>query len=295
MTQSAPESGWIQTPRIRMHYLDWDGTSDKQHGPRETPVLALHGLASSCHWYNLVIPHLADAHRCIALDQRGHGQTDQPPGGYDWDSVAADAVDAMDVLGIEKSAVLGHSWGGYVALSIASKYPERVSSLVMIDGGFMDWTLWPGATWEWFSNLLKPRDVSGTREDFLSRLSHQLADCWSDQLEDIVMTMVKVGPDGMVRDILEHTSHAQVLEAMWNEPPSTMYPKVSCPTLIVAAGPRKEHANSEWTRMRREMADHARSAIQDCHVEWVAETVHDIGYHKPEPMAHLIRNFLSRA
>ena len=295
MKKIIPEEGWLHTSKIRMHYLYWGDhlVGSGQRSP--TVVVALHGLASSCHWYDLVIPHLADTYRCISLEQRGHGQTDQPSTGYDWQTVATDVVEALDHLGLERVAILGHSWGGNVALSVSALYPERVSRLALIDGGFFDWTLWPEATWEWFKNRLRPREVSGKREDFLDRLRRQLAECWSDQLEGIVMTMVRVGPDGTVRDILEPTNHAQVLEAMWNEPPSTMFGRVRCPTLIVAAGARQSSANSEFAQMRREMARASQSAIGDCKVEWIPDSIHDIGYDKPEELARLLRAFLSES
>ena len=289
-----PAEGMVHTSDIRMHYLDWGSPLAQGRHSSPTTLLALHGLASSCHWYDLVIPHLTDSFRCISLDQRGHGQTDQPPTGYDWQSLAGDVVQALDQLGIRQVTVMGHSWGGYVALSVAAKFPDRVSGLVMIDGGFLDWTKWPNASWEWFENLLRPRDVSGTQSDFLGSLKRQLNECWSDGLERILMTMVQVGPDGTVRDILEPANHAQVLQAMWNEPPSTMFGHVRCPTLIVPAGPRQGGGNSEFARMRREMARAAQSAIQDCQVVWVPDTMHDIGYHKPAELAAVLRRFLSQ-
>ena len=287
MGAATPRERWIGTSRLRMHYRDW--ISD---GPG-CEVVALHGLASSCRWYDLVAPHLVDTHRIIAPDQRGHGQTDNPPTGYDWQSVAADVVALMDELGLERAAVMGHSWGGYVALALAAKFPERVSHLVLIDGGFMDWTRWPGADWEWFSNLLKPRRVLGTREEFLMSQRTQLSDCWRDELEPVMMSMVRVEADGTVRDILEPANHAQVLDALWKEPPSTMFHQVICPTLIVPAGPREENAGSQFAHMRREMAGTAQSSIRDCRVEWVPDTIHDIGYHKPQELARMLREFLA--
>ena len=288
-----PQEGWLHTSKIRMHYLDWGGPPEGSGKRSEAVVLALHGLASSAHWYDFVIPHLVDTYRCIAPDQRGHGQTDQPSTGYDWQTVASDIVEALDHLGVEKVAVLGHSWGANVALSVAAKYPERVSKLVLIDGGFFDWTLWPGATWESFKSRLRPRAVAGKKEDFLSGLRQQLAECWSDQLEGMVMSMVRVEPDGTVLDILEPTNHAQVLEAMWYEPSSTMFQLVRCPTLIVAAGARQGGGNSEFAQMRREMAGAAQSAIRDCKVEWISDTMHDIGYHKPAELARVLRAHLA--
>ena len=294
MENATPEEGWLRTSQVRMHYLDWGSPGAGQESPRSPVVLALHGLASSCHWFDLVIPDLVDSHRCLALDQRGHGETDQPPTGYDWQTLSTDVIEALDQLGLEKATVVGHSWGAYVALSLAAKYPNRVSALVMIDGGFFDWTRWPEATWDWFKDRLSPRDVSGKRDEYVGRLRQQLAECWSDQLESIVMSMVRVGPDGAVRDILEPSSHAQVLEAMWKEPCSTMFPQVSCPTLIVAAGPRQRGGSSEFAKMRHDMATAAQSAIKGSQVAWIPDTIHDIGYHKQAELAGVLLDFLSR-
>ena len=61
----------------------------------------------------------------------------------------------------------------------------------------------PDRSWEGFSQLLRPRNVSGTRQEFLDRLSAQLADCWTDDLERIVQTMVYEDDEGLIRDILQ--------------------------------------------------------------------------------------------
>ena len=290
-----PIEDQIITPQIRMHYRDWGRPS---LGPGQSPVLdvlALHGLGSSCHWYDILVPHLRNEFRFVAPDQRGHGQTDQPPGGYDWQTLATDVKDLMDSLRIHRAAVMGHSWGSSVALGMAAIYPDRISKLVLIDGGFFDWNLWPSASWEWFKERLRPRIVSGTPQEYLESQRRALSDCWEERLESIVMSMVRTTPEGTVKDILEPSNHAQVLEAMWNEPPTTMFPLVQCPTLIVAAGPKPDRVNSEFATMRRKMAEAAESAISDCRVEWIPETIHDIGYHKPRELALALRRFLSGA
>ena len=252
--QRPPPESWLHANGLRMNYLDWGIPPGRSEPATPTVVLALHGLASSCHWYDLVLPHLVDSYHCIALDQRGHAKTDQPSAGYDWRTLSTDVVQALDTLGVQRAVVMGHSWGGYVALSVAAIYPERVSHLVMVDGGFLDWTRWPGATWEWFKDLLRPRDVAGTRAQFLDRLRTQMAGCWSDQLAEIAMTMVRAGPDDTVRDILEPASHAQVLEAMWNEPPSTMFHRVRCPP---DNGGRHASRHGQ-SRVRPDAQDHGR-------------------------------------
>ena len=267
-----------------MRCLDWGGD-----GP---PVLALHGLASSGHWYDLVARLLSPDYRTVAPDQRGHGQTTQADSGYDWPTLAADAAALLDWLGIQRAAVLGHSWGGHVASSLAAHFPDRVTKLVMIDGGFLDARVGEQPTWESFSHRVRPRDVTGNREEFLGRLRTQLADCWSDDLERIVQTMVYADEDGQIQDILRPHNHAQVIRAMWDYPPASILPRVECPVLVVPAGPTPERAGSEFAVRRALMVESATSYLQDCQVRWIPETIHDIGYHKPAELAGVIREFL---
>ncbi len=279
-----PTEAWVELGDINMRYLDWGGDG--------TPVMALHGLASSAHWYDIVAPLLRNDFRIVAPDQRGHGQTTQAPSGYDWATLSKDVSGLMDHLGIPQAAVLGHSWGGHVASGLAAYSPERVSRVVMIDGGFLNGHLWPTGTWEEFSETLRPRNVTGDREEFLDRLRTQLADCWSDELERVVQTMVYQDEDGQIQDILRPDKHYQALQSMWNEPPSAILPRMSCPSLIVAAGPRPDRANSEFSRRRQIMVAAAEKDLKNGRVHWVPDTIHDIGYHKPQELARLISEFL---
>ncbi len=278
-----PIEGWASVRDLRMRYLDWGGDG--------APVLALHGLASSAHWYDIVAPLLRDRFRIIAPDQRGHGQTTQASDGYDWRSVASDAVGLLDALGIERAIVFGHSWGGNVAVSTAAHFPERVSALVMIDGGFFSPQMMPGATWEAFSQRLAPRDVSGARAEFLARIGAQLAMCWSDEVERIVQTMV-YERDGQIYDILRPENQAQVIRAMWDDPASDAWPRIECPALIVPAGPSPERANTDFALTRKRMVEMAAAGIPNSRVHWIPNTIHDIGYHKPNELAAVIGAFL---
>ena len=283
--EKRPTEAWAEIGELHVRYVDWGGD-----GP---PIMALHGLASSAHWYDVVAPMLQDQGRIIVPDQRGHGQTTQATSGYDWQTVSADIVGLMDHLEIDKAIVLGHSWGGNVAGNLAARFPDRVEKLVLIDGGFVGRRQQPGVTWESFSERVRPRDVSGTREDFLDRLRVQLAECWSDDLERIVQTMVYEDENGQIQDILQPSNHLQVIRAMWDEPPPTTLPLVKCPVLLVPAGPRPERAGSEFALMREEMVEMASKAISDCRVHWIPNTMHDIGYHKPRELADVIIDFLN--
>ena len=281
---------WASIRDLRMRYLDWGAPQDHDDAP---PILALHGLASSAHWYDILAPLLRDRYRIIAPDQRGHGQTTQASDGYGWHSVASDAVGLLDNIGIEKAIVFGHSWGGNVAVGLAAHFPERVAALVMIDGGFFSPQMLPGATWEAFSQRLAPRDVSGTRAEFLARMSAQLAVCWNAEIERIVQTMV-YERDGQIYDILRPENQAQVIRAMWDDPASELWPKIECPALIVPAGPSPDRAATDFARTRKRMVELAAAGIPNSRVHWIPETIHDIGYHKPQELAQAISDFIAQ-
>ncbi len=280
-----PAANTIALGELDVHCLDWGGDG--------APMLALHGLASSGHWYRRLAPYLYADYRIIAPDQRGHGATTQAASGYDWQTLSEDAVRLLDHFGIERAVVLGHSWGGHVSSNLAMRFPDRVSRLVMIDGGFQDGTLLPEPTWEAFKQRLAPRLVAGTRAEYLAQLRANLSFCWGDDLAEIALTMVYEGTDGQMRDILRPENHAQVLETMWGEPPSVVLPRVSVPVLVVAAGPRPERAASSFSRQREIAVAAAEKALPNGRIHWIPETIHDIGYDKPGELASVIRGFLA--
>ena len=276
---------WAEIGELKVRYLDWGGSGE--------PLLALHGLASSAHWYDIVAPMLQERYHIYAPDQRGHGQTTSAPNGYDWQTLSDDLARLLDHIGLNQVAVMGHSWGGNVATNFAANYPDRVKRLIMIDGGFLDGRLFPGASWEAFSHRVRPRDVTGNREEFLERLRNQLGVIWNGEIERIVQTMVYEDQDGQIQDILQPENHAQVIRAMWDEPASVTMPRIQCPTLVVPAGPTPERAGTEFAETRRRMVDAAEKNLKDGRVYWVPETIHDIGYHKPHELAQVIGDFLA--
>ena len=278
-----PAEGWAEVRSLRVRYLDWGGDG--------APVLALHGMASSAHWYDILAPYLCERFRVVAPDQRGHGRTTQAGDGYGWRSLASDAVGLLDVLGIEKAVLLGHSWGGNVGVGAAAHFPGRVRALVLIDGGFVGPEMVPGGTWEDFSGRFAPRDVSGTRSDFLARFRGQLEVCWNSEVERIVQTMVEER-DGQIRDILRPGNHSQILRAMWDDPSSGLWRRIRCPTLIVPAGPGSPEADGDFARDRRRLVKLAADAIPGSRVRWIPGTIHDIGFHKPRELAQAILEFV---
>ena len=73
---------------------------------------------------------------------------------------------------------------------------------------------------------------------------------------------------------------------------SEVLPRIQCPILIVPAGPTPDRANSDFARMREKMVEAAARDTKNCRVHWIPNTIHDIGYHKPDELAQAIKEFL---
>jgi pimeloyl-ACP methyl ester carboxylesterase len=101
-------------------------------------VVLVHGLTGDLSIWFLcrAMQELGGSHRVTAYDLRGHGYSDVPPDGYTSADHAGDLVALMDQLGIDRASVVGHSFGGVIALHAAVLAPERVEAVVLSDPYF---------------------------------------------------------------------------------------------------------------------------------------------------------------
>lgn len=99
--------------------------------PRGAPLLLLHGYTDTSRSWSLMAPYLAK-YRLLMPDQRGHGASDAPECCYSLSQFAFDAKLFLDALGIKDAAVVGHSLGSMVAITMAAEYPDRVRSITLI-------------------------------------------------------------------------------------------------------------------------------------------------------------------
>lgn len=99
---------------------------------RGIPLVLLHGYPLDHHIWDDILPLLEDSFDLIIPDLRGFGESTTIDTSYTMDDLASDVAGLLDHLGIEKSAVAGHSMGGYAALAFARRYPERMSGLGLV-------------------------------------------------------------------------------------------------------------------------------------------------------------------
>ncbi len=104
--------------------------------PGKAPaLLLLHGLACDHTTWDSVIDELAQTHTVLAPDFLGHGRSDKPRADYTVAGYANGMRDLLTVLGIDKVSVIGHSFGGGVAMQFAYQFPERTERLMLVDPG----------------------------------------------------------------------------------------------------------------------------------------------------------------
>jgi pimeloyl-ACP methyl ester carboxylesterase len=117
-----PTGSFIQIGKLRLRYVERPGTG--------TPVLLIHGLPGTAADFEDVTPLLA-GHRTIAIDRPGFGYSS---GGYvPFDTQIATINTLMGRLGIARAILVGHSYGGTVALAFAERHPSEVQGLVLVD------------------------------------------------------------------------------------------------------------------------------------------------------------------
>lgn len=123
-----PVSRFFTSQGLRLHYLDW--------GNEGAPTLVLlHGNADHARAWDWTARALADRFHVVALDLRGHGDSEwSPEGSYVTPYHVLDLVTFLDTLGPEPVSIVAHSFGGNLSWQIAAMYPERVRKLVVVDG-----------------------------------------------------------------------------------------------------------------------------------------------------------------
>jgi esterase len=124
-----PEEHDVSLGGMRLHYLDW-GTDG------HPPVVFLHGGALTAHTWDVVCLALRRDHHCLALDQRGHGDSEWSPAmEYGVEDHLGDIERFVDHLGLDRFVLVGQSMGALNAIVYASRHSDRLAGLVSIDAG----------------------------------------------------------------------------------------------------------------------------------------------------------------
>jgi pimeloyl-ACP methyl ester carboxylesterase len=218
---------FLSTPGVNIHYLDAPGGSP--------PIVMLHGLSANAHCFaGLIAAGLSPTFRVVAPDLRGRGRTDKPATGYTMADHAGDVLALLDALGLERVILAGHSFGGYVAIYLASRFPERFEKLIVIDAAI---TLNPRV-----NELLKPSldrltRISPSVDAYVSeaRDAPHLAGFWDDQIERFFRAEIQENADGTAQSATSASAIGQSMHGLAAEPWLAMVKSVRQPVLFFNA------------------------------------------------------------
>src|SRR5262245_28243159 len=120
------QDGFATVNGLRLHYVDFGGSG--------RPTVAIHGITSAGWSFTDVAAGLQGVAHLIAPDTRGHGDSQwSAEAAYGSADAASDVIGVIDDLGLREVDLIGHSWGGLIALTVASRIGARIRRLVMID------------------------------------------------------------------------------------------------------------------------------------------------------------------
>ncbi len=242
------------------------GLSCTDFGGDGAPVLLLHGLAGYSGEWAGTAAWLTKTHRVLALDARGHGDSERRPADVSPSALVADVAFVIEQVGGRPVALVGQSLGGVTALMTAARHPELVSALVLVEAGPSDGgngeeaaTSIGGALRSWPASF--PSREAG-EAFFRERWGNDLAAAaWADGLERTT---------GGWRPRFDVEVLVEMLREMSEPPTWEDWQAVICPTLILRAGHgglQAEHAQQMLERLPAAKLVELPDAGHDLHLD----------------------------
>ena len=245
-----PESHEFHLGKMRFHYLDW--------GNKQLPTIVfLHGGALNAHTWDLVSLALRDDYHCVALDQRGHGDSDwSDDADYSMGAQLADTKGFVDHLGLDKFVLVGMSLGAINSLNFAIHHPERLSNLVIIDAG---------------PEMRRPG--SSRIRDFVNGVADTVT------IEGIIEKALEFNPRRDPKILRRSLMHA-----LRQQPDGS---RIACPTLIVRGGESDVFAEEDGIRLAQRLPDGK--------FVTVPRAGHTVQGDNPKDLVAELRRFLTKA
>jgi pimeloyl-ACP methyl ester carboxylesterase len=286
---------------LRIPGADGIGLNVLEWSREGVPLVLLHGFANEAHIWDDFVPHVTPYYRVLALDLRGHGDSDwHPKGAYEYDDYVADLEAMVDELGFERLVVVAHSLGGRVSMLYGGRHPEKLAGLVIVDSAP---ELDARGTARISMDVASHRDPSfasvaeyeqmlvhnypAARPAAIRRMAaHELRQRddgrWVLKMDASFRDAVGASADpqgGLDRDAIE-ARHEKYREAMWEA-----LRKLDCPTLVVR-GAASDFLNADIAdRMVEDELSRGELAV-------VAQAGHSVMTDNPEGFAEAVGRFV---
>jgi pimeloyl-ACP methyl ester carboxylesterase len=215
-----------QGQALRMGYMD---IRPGGSGQAETVVL-LHGKNFyGSYWFNTIKALNAAGYRVIVPDQIGFGKSAKPDLCYSFDQLAANTAKLLDTLGVQKSAIVGHSMGGMLAVRFARTYPERTTRLILEDPiGLEDYRFFvPPQSTEQLVNI----EMNMTCDKYRAFVKRYFVK-WKPEYETFVETRCRQALSGEFPRMAK--ANALTFQMIYQQPVRHEFHLLQPPTLLVA-------------------------------------------------------------
>lgn len=270
--------GLPQVPAHQSHMLDLGErmTEAVEWGVGDPPIVMIHGANGTPHMFDDFAAHFAHDHRVVAYARRGHGKATPPSEPFDEDDLVEDLETVMDVLGLERAVLMGHSFAGAELTRFAALHPDRVAALVYLDAHH---EMNENALYvEAMADPIYPECALGmeSRDDFRRCLQDYIVPPlpWTETMDEVVADMLVDTPGPPVyKTAAEHVepSMMAVMTGYRRE-----YERIRAPTLFVMSETylTVETADEEWNRRYAEWVESSGyEAAQAWWVEHIREAM----------------------
>ncbi len=258
---------------VRLHYVEWGA-------PDRPAMLLLHGGSAHARWWDFCIAPLLDRYRVLSLDLRGHGDSEwSATADYDLETHVDDVLAVIDALALRDFVLVGHSFGGMVALATAARPEAQLAALVLID------------------TRAQVGERAARFMEALRKMAHPVFQSADDAVRRFRLLPVATGASP---EVLAHVARHAIRErddgtwtlkfdrrAIANTRPCDLTPAlaaVRCPLLVVRA------AESEL--MSREVLEEMCAAVPGAQGVEIAASHHHIMLDQPLALAAALNRFL---
>jgi 3-oxoadipate enol-lactonase len=269
---------------LELHVLEWSTEG--------VPLVLLHGGGNEAHLWDDFVPCVAPHYRVLAVDQRGHGDSDwDPEGRYDTEYMIRDLEALTEALEIDRFVLVGFSMGGRVSMGFAGRHPERIAGLVLVDiGPEIDPR---GMIRIGQENQSKRKPVFGSIDEYASMLSlnypagqpHALMRMARHALRQRDDGLFELKSDPKLRGSKPTSDDAQAKEKEFIQEQWEALAKITCPTLVV----RGAASDILSPDIADKMVD---EVLQDGQLEVIAQAAHSVATDNPKGFEEAVSRFV---
>ncbi len=226
MPDLQPADKFFDADGLRLHYLDWGQPSPEPDASVPTMVL-LHGLQDCARSWDTFAAAMRADYRIIALDSRGHGDSEHSPdAAYGFRHYIADLEALVEQLGLSDFVLVGHSAGGRYAFVYAAEHPELVRALVVVD---IDPDAYNADSQGMFARYNAESDDWASLDSVVERLRMRQPQSSDEMLRHQALHMTQALPDGR-----RTWKRDRRLLAAYERPDLwAQWQRIAAPTLIV--------------------------------------------------------------